>query len=478
MATKSKRKLRFRKYPVRRGSNAPETHGGAIAVPAPDAEAQLRRSVLSCMLWEDEFYESGKTISDRIAEEAQHVPLATLAKIAVEARSEYNLRHVPLLLLTSLIKRGSGNSLVADTIFETIQRADELSELVAIYWRKGKRPLSAQMKKGLARAFTKFDAYQLGKYNQDALVKLRDVLFLVHGKPKDKTQEKVWDKLVNGKLEAPDTWEVALSGGNDKREAFTRLLGNEQMGYMALLRNLSGMKKAGVNIGLIKSSILDRKNGADRVLPFRFITAARAAPEFEPELDIALQATMADLPKMSGHTVVVLDVSGSMGVRLSSKSEVSRLDAGAALCAIVRGMSEHCTVVCTAGSDRHRKHAGAILPPRRGMALIDACHKAAEKLGGGGIFLTQMCNWLQPQVAGVDRLIVITDEQDCDSTGRGAPEDALAFGKRNYLINVASAKNGIGYGKWLHIDGFSDQAIKYIAVSEAYNDAMLANQRN
>jgi hypothetical protein len=64
------------------------------------------------------------------------------------------------------------------------------------------------------RAFTKFDAYQLAKYDSDRVgVKLRDVLFLCHAKPKDAELAPVWKKLVENTLESPDTWEVALSAG-------------------------------------------------------------------------------------------------------------------------------------------------------------------------------------------------------------------------------------------------------------------------
>lgn len=57
-------------------------------------------------------------------------------------------------------------------------------------------------------------------------------------------------------------------------------------------------------------------------------------------------------------------------------------------------------------------------------------------------------------MAGYDRLIAITDEQSGDSvpdpTGRG------------YVINVASCTNGVGYGKWMHIDGWSEACVDYI----------------
>ena len=48
--------------------NAPRTHEGALATPNPSALAQLKRSVMACMLWEDSFYEDGKAIAERIAE--------------------------------------------------------------------------------------------------------------------------------------------------------------------------------------------------------------------------------------------------------------------------------------------------------------------------------------------------------------------------------------------------------------------------
>ncbi len=92
-----------------------------------------------------------------------------------------------------------------------IQRPDELTEFLAIYWagklgameQRKTQAVSAQVKKGLAKALAKFDAYQLAKYDRDGAVRLRDVLFLVHAKPKDKEQEAVWKQLVDGTLASP-----------------------------------------------------------------------------------------------------------------------------------------------------------------------------------------------------------------------------------------------------------------------------------
>src|SRR5690606_38857394 len=112
----------------------------------------------------------GQAIAERIKALAEHVPAATLSALAVEARSQFNLRHVPLLLTASLAKRGG--PIVGDTIEKVIQRADELAEFLAVYAHvngvpsdKIKAKLSNQVRKGLARAFRKFDAYALAKYD-------------------------------------------------------------------------------------------------------------------------------------------------------------------------------------------------------------------------------------------------------------------------------------------------------------------------
>src|SRR6476659_7975104 len=127
-------------------------------------ELQLRRSVLACLLWESQFYEDGVEIAGRIAELVPPVAAEKVAALAVEAREKMKLRHAPLLLVCEMARHATHRALVAETLARVIQRADELSEFVAIYWSDGKQPLSAQVKKGLAAAFTKFDEYALAKY--------------------------------------------------------------------------------------------------------------------------------------------------------------------------------------------------------------------------------------------------------------------------------------------------------------------------
>lgn len=424
------------------------THGGVAAYPHLTPLMQLRRSVLACLLWEDTFYEDGQSIADRIAEEAKAVSTDELAALAIEARNEFHLRHVPLLLLSELAKRGG--EVVGKTIEQTIQRADELSEFMAIYWRDGKTPLSAQVKRGLAKAFTKFDAYQLAKYDRANTVRLRDVLFMVHAKPKDEAQAAIWKQLVDGTLPAPDTWEVALSTGGDKRTEFTRMLTENKLGYLALLRNLRNMVDAGVDTDLVRKAIVARK-GAHNVLPFRYVAAARAAPQFEPALDEALTKAVGESPMLPGLTVVLVDVSASMHAKLSSRSELNRMDAAATLASVIN--AEKMRVFTF--SDRHVE-----VPPRHGMAGVDAIIKSQTHSSTELAAAVDRANKL-----GADRLIVITDEQATGGyLGGRVPEPNAAHA---YMVNVASYKNGVGYGKWTHIDGFSERILRYIYEAEA-----------
>jgi hypothetical protein len=457
------------------------THEGANAWPHARAEQRLRRSVLSCLLWEREFYEDGQSIAERITEAAEDVRVEVLASLAIEARTAFKLRHVPLLLLTVLARRARGTQLVSQTMAQVIQRADELTEFLALYAKANgvapnalKPKLSGQVKKGLAAAFTRFDEYQLAKYDRAGAVRLRDVLFLSHAKPADDTQAALWKRLIASELATPDTWEVALSGGADKKETFERLIREGRLGYLALLRNLRNMAEADCDRDVVRGAILARK-GADRVLPFRFVAAAKAAPTFEPELDAAMLAALAQAPKLAGRTVVIVDVSGSMRGQLSARSDMTRMTAACALAAIMREVCERVSIYATAGNDRSRIHATAEVPARRGLALVDAIPAMKCELGGGGIFLRQAMDFVSKRERGdVARTVVITDEQDCGIAAGDSPANAKTLGRHNYVLNVASYRNGIGYGKWTHIDGFSEQVVRFIIESEK---AQRRNQR-
>jgi hypothetical protein len=426
------------------------THEGAKGR-AFAPERELRRALMNAMLWEDQFYEDGVSIAERIGALVPKVEAEKVAAMAIEAREDMKLRHAPLLVVREMARHDGHKALVAATLERIVQRPDELTEFLAIYWadalgpmqQRKARAVSAQVKKGLAKAFARFDAYQLAKYNRDGAVRLRDVLFLVHAKPKDAAQEKVWKELVDGKLASPDTWEVSLSAGEDKRATFERLIADKKLGALALLRNLRGMQLAGVPKSTIGKALEDMRT--DRVLPYRFIAAAVHAPDLEPELEKAMFRSIEGHARLPGRTRLLIDVSGSMVSPMSARSEMRRLDAAVGLAVLAREIGEDVEIYTF--SDHVKKVA-----PRRGFALRDAIVHS-QPHGG-----TQ----LGKAVAEVDRkdtrLIVFTDEQAHDPVG--APKGV------GYMVNVASYQRGVGHGPWRRIDGFSEKILDWIIASE------------
>lgn len=414
-------------------------------------EMELKRALMNCLLWENQFYEDGVAIADRIKALVPKVAPARVAQLAIEAREVIKLRHAPLLVIREMARSEKHRPLVADTLHQVIQRPDEMTELLAIYWadalgpmqQRKRQPVSAQVKKGLARALTKFDAYQLAKYDRDGAVRIRDVLFLVHAKPKDADQAKVWKQLVDGELASPDTWEVSLSAGKSKRETFERLIAERKLGGLALLRNLRLMQTAEVPREAIAGAIEAMRT--DRILPYRFITAARYAPDFEPGLEAAMLKSIKDHVRLPGRTRLLIDVSGSMFATLSAQSEMTRAEAACGLAILAREICDEVEIFTFSNEV-------VKVPPRRGFALRDAIINSQPH---GGTYLGKAVTEIDRKG---DRLIVFTDEQSHDQV----PEPRA----RGTMVNVASYQHGVGHGAWTRVNGFSEAVVAWIAASE------------
>ena len=439
------------------------THNGAPAKHITP-EMELIRSVYNCLLWEDEFYENGETISKRIARLVPQVDPVVVQTIACTARDKMKLRHVPLWVALHMLQSPNHRPLAADTLAHIIQRPDELSEILAMYWRGGRKPIANQLKKGLARAFGKFDEYQLAKWDKPKEIKLRDVLRLVHPVPADKAQAALWKRLKEGTMATPETWEVLLSAGHDKRKVWEGLLKENKLGALALLRNLRNMQQAGVPLDMIRMGLANMN--VSKVLPFRFIAAAQFAPGLEPEIEQAMFKALTSFEKLPGLTTLLIDVSGSMFQRMGGKSDLQRIDAACGLAILLREICEEVAIFTFS-------RQFVQIPPRRGFALSDAITKSQNHLAtflgaatkavySKGIITADRGRVsLQGVNLDPDRLIVLTDEQSDDPVP--APQGL------GYMINVASNKNGVGYGDWVHCDGWSEAVVNWISSLEREN---------
>jgi 60 kDa SS-A/Ro ribonucleoprotein len=470
-------------------ADAPRTYGGGFGSAGPDKRAALRRLVGANLLWEDQYYRKGDATVNDLVRAARAAGIVATVDMAREAVSLWKLRHVPLALTAVAADMARENRLPDGSYFgpsirklvpHVVTRADMVAELLAVYAKlndipvnklKGRIPMA--LKRGLADAMSNFDRYQLSKWDREKAIRLRDVLFLTHPNPnrigsryKAETLKDIWAELASNTLGAADTWEVGLSAGGDKKEVFTRLLIEQKLGDQAFLMNLRNMIDSGVDRGLIADSMRDRKFA--RTLPFQFIAAAEAAPQIESHIDAAMLRALQQEPRLSGKTLLVVDVSGSMRGSMGGKSKLDRLDAASGLAILVAGQSDAVRVFVTAGSDPARQHKTGEIPARQGMALRSAIRESLDRMGGGGIFFTQCLEYIRGVAADdYERVIVITDEQDTDSVAERNPARAPKLAKHNYIFNVGAYDIGLNAKQhWDTVTGFSEAAVRYVAFAE------------
>jgi len=368
-------------------------HEGAPAY-ALSPEMEMYTAVVTWSL-NDSFYEKDENRLLRLRQLIVKCNPVFVGKLAVYARTKMYMRSAPLVLITELARIHRGNDLVARVTDQVINRADEITELLACYTQLNERQgtkklnrLSKQLQKGLSAAFNKFDEYQFAKYNRPADIKLREALFLVHPKAKDELQQLLFNKIATDTLQTPYTWETELSAlgrlnfDSDEAEAtafkakWEELIDSNKLGYMAPLRNLRNMKQAGVSYHHIYKvcALLSSPAQVDKAKQFRFLSAYREMLNTENQstatkllqkvgnalfnnyqgytgeilqaLEQAVQASAANIKGFDHNTRVLLacDVSGSMQKPVSSQSKVLLYDVGLMLAMLLQSRCKNVQV--------------------------------------------------------------------------------------------------------------------------------------
>ena len=327
------------------------------------AEIELYSAVVTCMV-DDSYYESNADRLNRIKNLIAKCEPEFVAKLAIYARTQMNLRSVPVILAVELAKLHSGNDIVRRTVSGVVRRADEIKEILAYYQLANSREgvkklnrLSKQIQKGLSDAFSRFDEYQFAKHNADAEVKLRDALFLVHPKAKDEDQQAIFDRIVSDSLAIPYTWETEMSELGQKSfadeagkvkaiaEKWEELVLSGKLGYMAILRNIRNILTKSTDLALDKAIETLTDEGRIRKskqMPFRYLSAFMEIDKLSKEnnlfesqkakiekvksaLEKALTMACDNIPVCQGRTAILSDNSGSMYGDTGGKSLVSAM---------------------------------------------------------------------------------------------------------------------------------------------------------
>jgi len=333
-----------------------------------DPKEELVATVLTTFV-QKSYYEGEKAIMKRFREAALKVDPLFVAKTAVYARMEANMRSSSHVLAAELAPRLSGTEWGSRFYSKVVNRVDDMSEILSYYTTimKGKGVPNA-MRKGFKANLEGLDPYLIDKYKMLGRdISLIDLINVIHPVPTQKNAEaykllmkaggKGLDKLYGSKIlekemskagTAPKTAQKTVEAA--KKEAIESVLGNVKgMPIFNLLRNLRNIilyAPDSVEVAVSQLTIPD-KIYKSRLLPFRFLSAhleiskmtydlkegesssivfedeveSRVSTRIEFEgfkklvlmgLETAIELACHNIPELEGRVAILIDHSGSM----------------------------------------------------------------------------------------------------------------------------------------------------------------------
>lgn len=470
-----------------------------------DAKSDLFLLAATNMVGEDTFYERATDRDARfvklIWQVAQEDP-EWLSRFIPYVRDTMQMRSAPIVMACEYVAAGAPNG--RQVVNKAIVRADEPAEMLAYWISRYGRKIPKAVKRGVADAVNRvYNERAALKYDgKDRVWRMGDVVEMVHPKPDAEWRKALYKYLLDvrhhpenvgaeivalpmivanrglseipvGKrrelLADPErlasagmTWE-ALSGwlqGPMDAQAWEAII--PSMGYMALLRNLRNFDEAGISRAtqrLVASKLEDPEQVAkSRQFPFRFFSAYLNAPSMTwgQSLEEALNLSCQNIPDLSGKTLVLIDVSGSMRDTLSARSSVQRWQAGAVFAGAMHRKAADTTIVCFG---QHN----ARLDASRSTAVLKVVQTVKQVVFSGQLgHATYGHSAIAAHFAGHNRVVMFTDDQQHDSGRVQLPNVPIyTFDLGGY--NRASMETN---GKRHTFGGFSDAGFRLLKILE------------
>jgi hypothetical protein len=486
------------------------THEGAPGY-AREPKGELFLLAVANMVGEHTFYEKAGDRDERYEQLVAQVSAsdpAWTAGFLRWLRAEGNMRSASLVGALEAARTMVAAKIpgARQVVASVLLRADEPGEALAYWTSRYGRAIPKPVKRGIADAVARlYTERALLKYDTGSHgFRFADVLDLCHPSPSapwqgdlfacalarrhnrdEPCRESLGTLRANATLRkaaeanpellldaeslrlAGMTWEDALSlAGSkvDKAKLWEALI--PSMGVMALARNLRNFDQAGVSdaaAGQVCARFADPEQVArSRMFPFRWLAAYRNAPSLRwgHALDKALTASLANVPALTGRSLILVDLSGSMsGSAGGSNSDMTRADVAKVFGAALAMRTDPTLVWFDTSSGRVDVPVGGSL-----LKLVESFPSA----GGGTSTAAAVARWY----AGHDRVVIVTDEQaHYDGYNNvAAPVPTLPV----YTWNLAGYRHGhapSGMGTRHTFGGLSDAAFRLIPLLEAHRDA-------
>lgn len=415
---------------------------------------KLVTQVLTTFFGEAKFYGDNTSEMIKLAESVAVKEPRFVSNLARYARKEMHLRSVSHALSCVVAKVVESKKYIKETIADVVERADDITEILAYYISMYGKPIPNGLKKALGKALKKFNEFQISKYSGgDKQVKFKDVLKLTHVKPSNDKEQELFNKIINDNLETAVRWETELSAKGNTKEVWEELIAENKLGYMALLRNLRNIINAQPkNIDLAIDKLTNKTEVLkSKQLPFRFYSAYNEIKKLNgfkdkylDALETALELSIENLPKIKGKTVIAIDVSGSMSDPISKNSDIRCIDLSRLLGVMASKFCDESLVMTFSSSWGNGNTVNVINLSKRGGMI----HQANEiPFVGGGTPMQAPFEYLIRHNIKADRIIVLSDNEANSSKG------TIQTYANNY-------RNSINKDFWVHaidLQGYGTQ---------------------
>jgi hypothetical protein len=206
------------------------------------------------------------------------------------------------------------------------------------------------------------------------------------------------------------TWETLSTYHKMDAKAWEHVIPN--MGYMALLRNLRNFSEAGIDTSH-ESYVFDKIRDPEEVaksrqFPIRFYTAYKAfeSVTWGAALEMALQASVRNVPSFAGRTLILVDCSGSMQPSWGGqRGSTSRMELATLFGSALALRAERADLIAYGSGSK-----------RVGFRKSDSVLRLMQKFGDMGG--TETWQSVERHYTDQDRIVILTDEQAFAKTQR------------------------------------------------------------
>lgn len=411
------------------------------------------------------FYASAQTQLDQTITLMDQIDTEFLCKLAIYARHDGYMKDMPAFIMAYLMGRET-NPLVDATFHKVIDNGRMVRNFVQIMMSgqiNNRKSLGSRPRRLVREWLNNKDAETLFRDSIGNAPSLGDVIRLSHPRPKNKSFESLFSYFITGKVdkntpkfvreyeswkkdtskEWPDVPHLMLTAHNLTINQWKQI--ESTMGWQALRINLNTLQRHSVfddknMVTKIAARLIDKTEIAkSKVFPYQIMSAylnrnADMPSQISNALQDAIDYSVLNVPALEGDTIILVDVSGSMGDPItgrngSASSKVKCRDVAALLASTILAKNQNNTTILAFDTSTRPIQ----LNPR------DSVITNASKINtpGGGTNVEQALKYLNTNNIRGKNVIIVSDNMSWGHFAGQIPQEWNTFLTKNKGAKVA-----------------------------------------